>query len=349
MAMKGNFLKNILGVDSIGDGGHYFGEMTMPEDADIVIVSAPWSVTADFGRGATYTPDAIIDQSLEKELYDVVSGISIEGRIATAEIDYHIQECSEQLGHDAERVVRAKADKDSLVGDYVSRKIDNVNEGFAYMHSSVYKQVKHWASQNKRVAVVGGDHSVAFGAVKALAEECGEMGVLFIDAHADFGEGEVFKYSHRTIARDIVEQIPNVTKLVQIGVRDLDRAEVEAIDANDKVDVFYAEKVAQRRFEGASWGELCREFVAKLPQKVYISLDIDALKIEFCNNTNAPTPGGMTFDEVVYLVNCVVASGRDIVGFDISEIVTSLDEKMDAIVGVRLLVKLSVAALRGRE
>ena len=135
---------------------------------------------------------------------------------------------------------------------------------------------------------------------------------------------------------------------MQVGVRDIDREEADAIRANEKVDVFFAEELAARRFEGCSWGDLCREVVAKLPQKVYISLDIDALKIEFCSNTNMPTPGGMTFDEVVYLVRCVVESGREIVGFDISEVVTSLNEKMDAIVAARLLAKLSVAMLRNR-
>ena len=349
MAMKGNFLKNILGVDNVGDGGCYFGDVTTPSDADIVIVSAPWSVTSDYGRGATYTPDAIIDTSLGKELYDVLSGISVEGRIATAEIDYNIQESSEQLGRDAERIVRSKGGKEALVVEYVTRKISSVNEGFAKMHTSIYKQVKHWATQGKSVAVVGGDHSVAFGAVKALSEVNEELGVLFIDAHADFSANEIFKYSHRSIARDIVEQIPGVAKLVEVGVRDLDKEEFDAIEKSEKVDIFFAEKVAQRRFEGACWGEMCREFVSKLPQKVYVSLDIDALKIEFCNNTNAPTPGGMTFDEVVYMINCLVESGREIVGFDISEVVTSLDDKMDAIVGARLLAKLSVAMLRGKK
>lgn len=349
MAMKANFLRNILGVDNVGDGGCYFRDVTAPADADVVIVSAPWSVTSDFGRGATYTPDAIIDTSLGRELYDVVSGSSIKGRVATAEIDYHIQESSEQLGRDAERIIRSNGGKEALVVDYVSRKIANVNEGFDRMHTSIYKQVKHWTSKGKRVAVVGGDHSVAFGAVKALSEECGKLGVLFIDAHADYAQNDIFKYSHRSIARDIVEQISGVEKLVQVGVRDIDESEAEAIVANNKVDIYFAEKVAQRRFEGTSWSELCREFVAKLPQNVYISLDIDALKIEFCNNTNAPIPGGMTFDEVVYMVNCVVESGRKIVGFDISEVVTSLDSRMDAIVGARLLAKLSMAMLRSKE
>ncbi len=345
--MKGNFLKNILGVDSMRDVSCYFGDTTAPADAEVVIISVPWSVTSDFGRGATYTPDAIIDVSLGKELYDVASGMSIEGRIATAEIDYNIQESSEQLGRDAERAMRSHIEMG--VGDYAAHKVANVNEGFSAMHESVYQQTKYWSLLGKRIAVVGGDHSVAFGAVKALSENNDGMGVLFIDAHADFcREEEPFNFSHRTIARDIAESIPSVAKLVQVGVRDVDRAEVEQLTANDRVEVFYAEQLMAKRFEGSCWGDLCREIVAKLPQKVYVSLDIDALKIEFCNNTTAPTPGGMTFDEVVYMVNMVVESGREIVGFDISEVVSSLDDKMDAIVGARLLAKLSVAMLRSK-
>ena len=155
----------------------------------------------------------------------------------------------------------------------------------------------------------------------------------------------MFNYSHRSIARNIVEEIPTVARLVEVGVRDISEAESKELQANSKVELFLAEKVAARRFEGESWGDICREIVGKLPKKVYVSLDIDALKIEFCNNTNAPVPGGMTFDEVVYLVKIVVESGREVVGFDISEVVSSIDDKMDALVGARLLAKMCVAML----
>ena len=348
MSMKNNFLTNILGGEVVGDGGYYFGDKTLPEDADVVVVSAPWSVTSDFGRGATYTPDAVIDASVRSNnLYDVVSGLSLEKRVATAEIDYNIQESSEHLGREAERIAHSIVGRKVAVGEFVARKIAHINEGFADMQASIYKQVKHWSQQDKRVAVIGGDHSVALGAVKALAE-CNEgLGVLFIDAHADFiREGEIYQYSHRSIARNIVEEIPAVSKLVEVGVRDVNKGEATELFANEKVKTFFAEEVAARRFEGESWGNLCREIVSQLPEKVYVSFDIDALKIEFCNNTNAPTPGGMTFDEVMYLINSVVESGREIVGFDISEVVSTLDDDMDAIVAARALAKMSVAAIK---
>lgn len=346
--MKNNFLKNILGGEVVGDGGYYFGDKTSPKDADVVIVSAPWSVTSDFGRGATYTPDAVIDASAESGLYDANSGISAEGRVATVEIDYNIQESSEHLGREAERIAHHAVGTIGAVGEYAARKIAHINEGFAEMHTNIYKQVKYWAEQGKKVAIMGGDHSVTFGAVKALAESHQGVGLLFIDAHADFlCEDEVCNYSHRSIARNIVEEIPTVERLVEVGVRDISRAESEELSANDRVELFLAERLAAKRFEGESWGDLCREIVSKLPQKVYISLDIDALKIEFCNNTNAPVPGGMTFDEVTYLINSVVESGREIVGFDIVEVVSKIDDKMDAIVAARLLAKMCVASIRG--
>ena len=143
-----------------------------------------------------------------------------------------------------------------------------------------------------------------------------------------------------------MEEIPAVTRLVEVGVRDISEAESKELQESNKVELFLAEEVATRRFEGESWGDICREIVGKLPQKVYVSLDIDVLKIEFCNNTNAPVPGGMTFDEVIYMIKTIVESGREVVGSDISEVVSSIDDKMDAIVGARLLAKMCVAMLQ---
>ncbi len=339
-----NFLKKVLGSDATADGGYYFCDNTSTDRADVVVISTPWSVTSDFGRGATYAPDAIIEASVKSGRYNALSGLSIEGRVATAEIDYDVQELSEQLGREAERVAHYTAAGASI--EQVARKIEHINEGFSAMHQSTYKQAKLYAGKGKCVGVVGGDHSVAYGAVKAVAECYGGIGVLFIDAHADFREERQYRFSHRSIARNIVEDIALVERLVAVGVRDISHDEAVAMQSSPKCEVFLSEQLAAERFEGRNWGDLCREIVERLPEKVYVSLDIDALKIEFCHNTNAPVPGGMTFDEVVYLINTVVESGRKVVGFDISEIVPSLEYTMDATVGARLLGKMIVAALK---
>ncbi|MFX5793857.1 arginase family protein, partial [Acinetobacter baumannii] len=71
------------------------------------------------------------------------------------------------------------------------------------------------------MAVLGGDHSTPLGLMKALAEKHGEYGILQIDAHCDLRKKyEDFTYSHASIMYNALEEIPSITKLVQLGVRD---------------------------------------------------------------------------------------------------------------------------------
>ena len=81
-------------------------------------------------------------------------------------------------------------------------------------------------------------------------------------------------------------------------------------------------------------------------QVVYISFDIDGLTIEHCPHTGTPVPGGITFEQVVYLMECVADSGRRIAGFDLVEVVPCPEDKIDAVVGARVLYKLCGLALR---
>jgi agmatinase len=332
------------------NGGYYFRDATPTADAPIVLVSAPWAVTSAAGQGAVYTPDAIIDASTHLSLYDVVSNTSIDGKVATAEVDYDLQESSLQLGGDAAKVVAHIDDGGALTGDYFARKVVRINLGFRDMHRSVGKRVFRFASKGKIVGVVGGDHSVAFGAVRSISSVYPQMGVLFIDAHSDLRpSGKIFDYSHLSVARNIVDEIPAVSKLVQVGVRDMSREEMDFAQNHPKITMFCHEKLTAERFSGRSWGEVCDDVVAQLPDKVYISFDIDALSPECCPHTKRPVAGGMTFDEAVCLINRVAESGREIVGFDLTEIVPVMESGVDAAVGARMLVKLCAAALCSKK
>jgi agmatinase len=75
-----------------------------------------------------------------------------------------------------------------------------------------------------------------------------------------------------------------------------------------------------------------------LPEKIYLSIDIDGLDPKLCPNTGTPVPGGFEFEQVVYLVKAVVQAGKKIIGFDINEVAPGNDE-WDANVGARLLYK----------
>ena len=346
--MEINFFR--LGTDS-GDSGCYFRDTTPPDKAQVVIVSAPWDVTSAGGDGSAYAPDAIIDSSAHLGLFDAASGISLDGKVATATINYDIQENSQRLGVDAGKVISHIEDGGLIAGEYFTRKVARVDEGFVRMHDSIYSQTGHWLEAGKSVGVVGGDHTVGFGAVRAVAEHEGEIGVLYIDAYCDMrlaGES-IFNYSHLSAARNIMEEIPAVVRMVQVGVRDTGSEEYERVKADKRMSLFLMDYLAAARFGGRSWSDICDEVVAQLPQKVYISIDASVLALDCCPHSKRPVAGGLSFNETIFLINAVVASGRAIVGFDLTGIVPKFGNNTDAVTGARLLAKLCCATIKCRK
>ena len=99
-------------------------------------------------------------------------------------------------------------------------------------------------------------------------------------------------------------------------------------------------KKIKSRFEGNTWKSVCESIIQQLPEKVYISFDIDGLQPELCPNTGTPVPGGLDFHETVYLLTLLAESGKQIVGFDLNEVSPGNDE-WDANVGARMLYQLS--------
>lgn len=92
-------------------------------------------------------------------------------------------------------------------------------------------------------------------------------------------------------------------------------------------------------FEGKSWSKICEQILADLPEQVYISFDIDGLNPKLCPNTGTPVPGGLEFEQAIYLLKKIVASGKKIIGFDLSEVSPGNDD-WDANVDARLLFQL---------
>lgn len=309
------FNPNGVGVDN----GAYYGLPFTPEEAALVLVSAPWDVTVSYGAGTALAPDALIEASTQLDLYDASVPGAWLGGIATADIDYSLQEESRKLRADAERVIEHLEEGGAPDDERIERRLRRINEGCAAMNDNIYRQARQWLSQGKVVGLVGGDHSTPYGLIRAVAEKEGSLGILHIDAHCDLREAyEGFEFSHASIMFNVLRDLPQVSKLVQVGVRDYCDAEAES----------------------------CRRIVDELPEVVYISFDIDGLTIEHCPHTGTPVPGGITFEQVVYLMECVADSGRRIAGFDLVEVVPCPEDKIDAVVGARVLYKLCGLALR---
>jgi agmatinase len=141
---------------------------------------------------------------------------------------------------------------------------------------------------------------------------------------------------------NVVHRIPEVGRLVQVGIRDLAEAEHAVIQGSGgRVVAHFEAALRSRMLAGDTWAARCEAIVADLPADVYVSFDIDGLDPTLCPHTGTPVPGGLSFAEATYLLGAVVRSGRRIVGFDLTEVAPGPDgDEWDANVGMRLLYKL---------
>lgn len=338
MADLSNFDPNSPGLLSNNIFGLPFGE----EDARLVLVPVPWEVTVSYTHGTARGPEHIFKASLQVDLYDAdVDGGWRQG--------FYMRECDKQLllrsdylRKEAELYLRFLAEGgDVQENDFLRRSLDDVNRGTQKMNNWVYQQTKELLQRGKLVGLIGGDHSTPLGYFKAIGEHKGDYGILQIDAHADLRDSyEGFKYSHASIMYNALAEVPQVKKLVQVGVRDYCEEELQYIrNSNGRVVTFFDQQIKERGFEGESWKSICDDIINQLPQQVYISFDIDGLDPKLCPHTGTPVAGGLEGPQVFYLFRKILESGRSLIGFDLVEVSAGLDE-WDANVGARMLFKL---------
>ena len=137
-----------------------------------------------------------------------------------------------------------------------------------------------------------------------------------------------------------LREIPQIERLVQIGVRDYSQEEFQYIQQSQgRVITYFEKEIKQRQLKGESWYQTSQEIISKLPQQVYISFDIDGLDRSLCPDTGTPVPGGFQLEELYLLFSGILQSGRKLIGFDLSEVGVS-DNDWNANVAARLLLKL---------
>jgi len=321
-----------------------FGLPYTEVEASLVYLPVPWEATTSYGGGTSEGPMAILEASKQVDLYDADVLKPYEAGL------FMLPESEELRGWN--RKAKESAQKVIEVGGRIENNpelraaLDSVNELGGRVNQYVYSETKRLLNAGKLVGVVGGDHSVPLGAFKAVGEKHPSFGVLHFDAHSDTRKAyEGFLWSHASIMYNALEHVPQIGKLVQVGIRDFCEEEVDYLTTKrERASVFFDRDLSRRKMEGAPWAQLCREIVATLPNEVWVSFDIDGLDPRYCPNTGTPVPGGLDFQEANYLLSVLVRSGRRIVGFDLNEVApssTNSGDEWDANVGARLLYKLT--------
>ena len=320
-----------------------FGLPFTEEDARLVILPVPWEVTVSYAAGTARATDHIFKASMQVDLYDPETKDAWKKGLFMRSPDKKILLKSDYLRKEAELYIDYIAEGGILEKNvFMCKSLKDINEGSNYLNNWVYEQTQDLLGKNKLVALLGGDHSTTLGFYKALAEKHGEFGILQIDAHCDLRESyEFFTYSHASIMYNALTEIPQLTRVIQVGVREYCQEEWEYIcNSNFRVVTYFDRDIKERQYEGQTWRQITDEMISHMPETILVSLDIDGLDPKLCPNTGTPVPGGFDVEQVYYLLKKVIESGRRFIGFDLTEVGVGENE-WDANVGAHVLWKLS--------
>jgi agmatinase len=324
------------------EGSGIYGLPFAPEDSKVVIVPVPFEATTSYGGGTSKGPAAVLEASRQVDLFDHEMGKPYASGIAMLPIPRNVV----RWNREAKALAATVIEKGGPVDKKTREAADRVNAYGDQINEWVYEQTRELLDAGKMPVILGGDHAVPFGAIRAYAETYPDLGVLHLDAHADLRDAyEGFTWSHASIFNNVMTKIPNVGRLVQVGVRDLGESERRMIESFEgQIVTFFDADISRRKDDGIAFAKIADDIVSALPYDIYLSWDIDGLDPTLCPGTGTPVPGGLSWNEAIGLLRAVKRSRKRIVGLDLCEVAPG-ETEWDANVGARLLYKMIGFAL----
>ena len=246
---------------------------TAYEQAKFVVVPVPYDLTSTYQSGSRRGPGAILEASANMELYD------------------------EELRKET-----------FLAGIHTLPPLDADARGPAEMMDVVRRTIAGVAADGKIPVMIGGEHSISFGAVQAMREAFPKITVLQLDAHADLRDTyQGTPFSHAAVARRISGTCP----LLQAGIRSMSIEEAEFLTTSP-MKSYSADFILENR----SW---CETIVSELHGDLYLTVDLDVLDPAVMPATGTPEPGGIAWRDLIRLIREVSSRCR-IRGFDVVEL-----------------------------
>ncbi len=243
------------------------------EQARFVVVPVPYDLTSTYQSGSRRGPGAILEASTNMELYD------------------------EELRKET-----------FLAGIHTLPNLEADARGPAEMMDAVRRTIAGVAADGKIPVMIGGEHSISFGAVQAMREVFPKITVLQLDAHADLRDAyQGTPFSHAAVAR----RISGICPLVQAGIRSMSAEEAEFLTTSP-VKSYSADFI----LENPSW---CETIAGDLQGDLYLTVDLDVLDPGIMPATGTPEPGGIAWRDLIRLVREVSSRCR-IRGFDVVEL-----------------------------
>lgn len=316
---------------SVGlDNGQIFGFPFSVAEANYIILPIPWEATVSFGSGTGNNLKEIIEASAQLDFYySDFPEVWKEG-IALYDAADHIKTLSDETRD----LVLGQIQLLESGNKCEEKILETINRNGSQLNEYVRNQYAKLNESGKKVVLLGGDHSTPLGAFEEASKKH-NFGILSIDAHLDLRKAyEGFEFSHASIMYNALER-NYAERLVVLGARDYCQEEVDYVKSKrGKIQLFPDHILKEAMFEGATWKTICYNILKALPEKVYISIDIDGLSPSLCPNTGTPVPGGLSFEQLIYLLKAIAQSGKEIVGIDLVEVGAS---QWDANVAARII------------
>ena len=262
----------------------------------VVVLQVPYEKTATYKKGTVNGPSAIIEASKKMELFDD------ELNQETYKIGIHTT--------DPLAVERLKPEE---------------------MIDKVYQATMDVLKAGKFPVILGGEHSVSIGSVKAFKEIYPNISVLHLDAHNDLRD-EYFgsKFNHGCVARRMSE----MCSVMQVGTRSLSKEEKEflANQANGRVKTVSVYDI----LETPLWKDIVSN---GLTENVYVSIDLDVFDPSLMPGVGTPEPGGIGWYETLDLLR-EISRDKKIVGLDVVELCPIKDQFASDFLAAKLVYRL---------
>lgn len=259
-------------------------------ESGIVIIPVPYDETGTWMKGAEKGPDAICKASVNLEFYDIET--DSEAHLAGIYTDAPV------IGEETpEKLVEA-----------------------------VYNKTLAILSDHKFPVIIGGNHTVSIGSIKAFSEFYENITILQCDAHADLRqEYRGSKFNHACVMARAREWAP----VVQVGIRSMSSDEMQYVD---RERVFYSHDLYYNK-------SLYNKAIDKLSEYVYITVDLDVFDPSIMPSTGTPEPGGPDYFEILHFLKDVIGK-RNVVGFDIVELCPSKTNRTADFIAAKIIYQL---------
>lgn len=265
-------------------------EFAKLDSSKIVLIPVPFDGTSTWQKGSDKGPEAFLNASDNMELYDIETRTEVYKQ-----------------------------------GVYLADAITE-NSSPEAMVEAVHKSVKAFIKRNKFVTIVGGEHSISIGTIRAFNECFDNLTVLQIDAHADLRKSYLgSKYNHACA----VYEASQTTNLIQVGIRSMDVIETTVMDEEK---TYFAHELATNEF----WMDSA---IDQMTDNVFITFDLDALDPSILPSTGTPEPGGLFWYETLEFLKKVFEE-KNVVGFDIMELCPNPNDKSSDFLAAKLYYKM---------